>query len=150
MHLLHTASAIWRGSANDWYFLPFLLFSVAITLIARYWRFFAQWLNGIRGRHWALVQAVIDVVSVVKQTEQTRYGERTIGYLAMLTYFYRNPDLQSGDYSRMFDEEDEAKAWADSMKGCNVMVHVDPRDPTHSALRKVEIDAATFPTRSTS
>jgi len=93
-----------------------------------------------------MVEAVIDVVSVVEQTEPSRYGgERTIGYLATLTYFYRNPDLQTGDYCRMFDDEDEAKGWADSMKSCTVMVHVDPRDPSRSALREVELKAATFP-----
>jgi hypothetical protein len=35
-----------------------------VSLAARYWRFFAQWLNGIRGRDWASVSAVVDIVSV--------------------------------------------------------------------------------------
>ena len=85
------------------------------------------------------VSAVIEVVTVTKQTEQGRYGERVIGYLATLTYFYRNPELQMGEYSQMFNGEEEARNWMASYKGRSVMVHVDPRDPTHSVLRKEEL-----------
>lgn len=145
MNLILAASVIWRGSVYDWYFLPILLILATAGVAARYWRFFVQWLKGVRGKEWTLFPAVIDVVSVVVQTEQTRAGERIVGYLATLDYFYRNPDLQVGEYCRMFDAEDEAKAWADSLKGWNVMVHVDPRDPTRSALREDEVDAATPP-----
>lgn len=136
---LQIASIIIRGSINDWYAIPILLATVVISLTARYWRFFTQWLDGIRGRDWTSVSAVIDVVSVVPQTQQTRYGERIVGYLATLTYFYRNPELQMGEYSRMFDVEEDAQAWAASYKGRTVMVHVDPRDPSHSVLRKEEL-----------
>ena|ERR1039457_3892728 len=135
------ASIIMRGSIYDWYAFPLILAFVIITLAARYWRFFAQWLDGIRGRDWTQASAVIDVLSVVEQTEQGRYGEYVVGYLATLTYFYRNLELQSGEYSRMFDADDEedAKAWAASYKGSTVMVHVDSRDPSHSVLRKEEL-----------
>jgi hypothetical protein len=133
------AGIIARGPTSDWLGITIFLAIIAISIMARYWRFFVQWLNGIRGRDWAMVSAVIDVVTVVKQTEQTRYGERIIGYLATLTYFYQNPELQTGDYSRMIDEEDDAKAWAESYKGRTVMVHVDPRDPSNSVLRKEEL-----------
>jgi hypothetical protein len=112
---------------------------VAVTSAARYWRFFVQWLEGIRGLHWAATSALIDVVSVVEQKAQGRYEEYVVGYLATLTYFYRNPELQTGDYSRMFNEEADAQAWAASYKGRNVMVHVDPRDPSNSVLRKEEL-----------
>jgi hypothetical protein len=133
------ASILIRGTIYDWYNLPFLLAIVAVSFAARYWRFFAQWLDGIRGRDWTSISAAIDVVSIVVQTEQGRYGERVIGYLATLTYFYRNPELQMGEYCRMFDQEAEAQDWAASYKGRAVMVHVDPRDPSHSVLRKEEL-----------
>jgi hypothetical protein len=145
MNPMLAASVIWRDFAYDWYFLPILLFLATAGVAARYWRFFVQWLNGVRGKEWTLFPAVIDVVSVVVQTEQTRGGEHIIGYLATLDYFYRNPDLQVGEYCRMFDIEDKAKAWADSLKGRNVMVHVDPGDPSHSVLREDDLDAATPP-----
>jgi hypothetical protein len=133
------ASIIFRGSINDWYLFPILIASMVVAFGARYWRFFTQWIKGIRGRDWASVSAVVDVVSVVVQTEHTRAGERIVGYLATLTYFYRNPELQMGEYSRMFDEEEGAQSWADSYKGRAVTVHVDPRDPTNSVLRKEEL-----------
>jgi hypothetical protein len=134
------ACIILRGSIYDWYAIPFILAVAAVGIAARYWRFFVQWLNGIRGRDWAPVSVVIDVVSVIEQTEQNRYGdEYIVGYLATLTYFYRYPELQMGEYSRMFDDEQDAQAWAASYKGRAVMVHVDPRDPSHSVLRKEEL-----------
>jgi hypothetical protein len=112
---------------------------VAISIAARYWRFFVQWLEGLRGGEWPPVSAIVDVVSVVEQTEQGRYGERVVGYVATLTYFYRNPELQMGEYSRMFGKLTEAQEWADSYKGRTIMVHVDPRDPTRSVMRKEEL-----------
>jgi hypothetical protein len=127
-----------RTGVFDWYSLPIFLIIVVSSIAARYWRLFVQWLSGIRGHDWATASAVIDVVSVVPQIEQTRYGERTVGYLATLTYFYRNPELQMSDYCRMFNDETEAQAWATSYKGRNIMVHVDPSDPSRSVLRKEE------------
>jgi hypothetical protein len=107
------------------------------------WRLFTQRLSGIHGCNWAAVSAVVDVVSVVKQMQDTAYGTTLIlGYLATLTYFYRNPELQTGDYSRMFDDEADAQAWVASYKGRTIMVHVDPRDPSHSVLRKEELSVS--------
>jgi hypothetical protein len=126
-------------SPYDWHIIAIAVALVAVTSAARYWRFFVQWLEGIRGLHWAATSALIDVVSVVEQKAQGRYEEYVVGYLATLTYFYRNPELQTGDYSRMFNEEADAQAWAASYKGRNVMVHVDPRDPSNSVLRKEEL-----------
>jgi hypothetical protein len=128
-----------REPIDNWIEGSIFLAVMIIAFASRYWRFLIQWLDGIRGRDWAMVSAVIDIVSVVEQTEQTRYGERTIGYLGTLTYFYRNPELQTGDYSRMFGEEAEAEAWTASYKRRNIMVHVDPRDPSRSVLRKEEL-----------
>jgi hypothetical protein len=121
--------------------IGFAVFAIMLAggIAARYWRFFLQWLNGIRGQDWATTSAVVDVVSVVAEKVQTRSGERIVGYLATLTYFYRNPELQMGEFSHMLDTEAEAQEWAASYKGRNVTVHVDPRDPTHSVLRKEEL-----------
>ena len=127
------------GTIHHYFSLLLFLAAMVIGFVSRYWRLFTQWLSGIRGRDWAAVSAVIEVVSVVVQTENTRSGERVLGYLATLTYFYRNPELQMGEYSRMFGQESEAQAWAVSYKGRNVMVGVDPRDPTRSVLRKEDL-----------
>jgi len=143
---LPIASLIILSSIPDRYVVPinlarlgiFFLIVVA-SIVARYWRFFTQWLSGIRGRDWTSVSALIDITTVLKQTEQGRGGEGVVGYLATLTYFYRNPELQTGDYCRMFAEETDAQDWAASYKGKTVMVHIDPRDPSHSVLRKEEL-----------
>lgn len=92
-------------------------------------------LKGDDGRNWPTVSAKIDVVSVSRQEEHHRTGAVT-SYLATLTYFYRNPDLQTGDYCRIFGEyeEDAAQAWAANYKGSEVMVHVDPHDGSRSVL----------------
>jgi len=133
------ANIITRGSVSDWYIFPFFLTIIVGTFAVRYWPLFVQRLNGIRGRDWPTISAIVDVVSVVKQTEQARYGERTIGYLATLTYFYRNPELQVGEHSRIFVEEADAQSWAASYKDSAIMVHLDPRDPSRSVLRKEEL-----------
>jgi hypothetical protein len=136
---LELASIIIRGSIPNWYWIPIFVAVLGMSITAPYWRLFAQWLRGIRVRDWTPVSAVIDVVTVVEQTEQGRYGKRTIGYIATLTYVYRNPEPQTGDYIRLFDEETDARDWAASYRGETVMVHVDPRDPSHSVLRKEEL-----------
>lgn len=132
------ATILLRGSANDWWAFPFLATFVGVSLAATYWRFFIQRLKGIRAREWQSISALIDIVSVAKQVEQTGKGE-IITYLASLTYFYRNHDLQTGDFCRLFDDETEAQAWADSYKGKSVLVHIDPRDPSNSVLRKEDL-----------
>ena len=116
-----------------------LLAMVVAVVMVRYGKSWSQRLSGIRGRDWPTVSALVDLVTVVEQTGDAGHGERTIGYLATLTYFYRNPELQTGDYCRMFSTKEEGDRWAASFKGRNVMVHVDPRDPSHSVLRAEEL-----------
>jgi hypothetical protein len=129
---------ILRGTADDWYVFPYLLAFVAVAYAALYRRSFVQWLAGIRGRDWPAVSATIDIISVVEQLDERG---RLFAYLATLTYFYRNPELQTGDYIRSFDadQEADAQAWAASYKGSTVRVHIDPRDPTRSVLRKEDL-----------
>ncbi len=106
-----------------------------------YWQFLAQWLNGVRGRNWPAVSAVIDLTGVQKRVLSTGKGD-IVTFVALLTYVYSNPDLQTGDFDKSFDVEEEAQAWANSYKGCTVTVHVDPRDPSRSVLRQEDLDAA--------
>jgi hypothetical protein len=63
----------------------------------------------------------------------------------LLTYVYRNPELQTGDYDKECYSEDEARAWAESVKGSTVMVHVDPKDPANSVLRAEDLENAISP-----
>jgi hypothetical protein len=121
-----------------------LIFFVAVAIgsTASSWQFIAQRWSGIRGRNWPTVSALIDLVSVQRREEYGGRGGPIITWVALLTYVYRNPDLQTGDYDRSFSDEDEAKDWANSLKGCTVTVHVDPKDPSKSVLRKEDLDNA--------
>lgn len=136
--VVHFASFV-RGSIHDWYALPFIAAAGILSVAAPQWRFLIQWLHGISGDDWPKVSAIIDIVSVVEQ--RGGKANEVLGYLSTLTYFYRNPELQTGEYSRMFQpgEEEDAKAWTASYKGSTVLVHVDPRDPSRSVLRKQEL-----------
>jgi hypothetical protein len=125
---------------------PVYLFTVVMGGIvlasASSWQFFVQRVKGIRGRNWPTVSAVIDLASVQRRVEPGGKGPPIITWVVLLTYAYRNPDLQTGDYDRSFNDEGEARDWADSCKGRTVTVHVDPKDPTNSVLRKEELEAA--------
>jgi len=128
-----------RDSAPGWAFLLIALTTIVLSTLSRYRRLIAQWFRGLGSRNWPSVTALIDLANVTPQTEQTRSGERTVCYIATLTYFYRNPDLQVGDFTRIFNDEAAAQAWAESYKGSTVKVHIDPRDPTRSTLRKEDL-----------
>ena len=123
-----------------WMYLGAILFVLVATFSYR-WRFVAQRLEEFRGKDWPTISASIDNVTVIEQIDNTGKGPPIITYLATLTYFYRNPDLQVGDYSREFggDEREWAEDWTKSFKGKTVMVHVDPKDPTRSVLTKEEV-----------
>jgi hypothetical protein len=138
-----TAFLAYSGSYNGpiWPIIVIGLIPGAAIVAGLYWQFFVQWLNGVRGRNWPTVSAVIDLVSVQKRVESTGKGD-IVTYVALLTYVYRNPELQTGDYDKSFDEEGEAQAWANSFKGCTLMVRVDPKDPSKSVLRKEDLDNA--------
>ena len=111
------------------------LFVGAVTLVGICWQLLNTWRERTLGRNWPTVSAVIDVVSVANVTDDARYPS----YLATLTYVYRNSDQQIGEYSRKFGNKDDAQDWANSYKGETVKIHVDPRDPLRSVLRKEDL-----------
>lgn len=130
-----------RGSAS-WEFWVVIVVGSIIAASASSWQFWAQRMKGIQGRNWPTVSAVIDLASVQKRVESGGKGPPIITWVVLLTYAYKNPELQTGDYDREFGNEAEARDWADACKGLTVTVHVDPKDPANSVLRKEELDAA--------
>jgi len=122
-----------------------ILFSLAVVVlifVAVCWGIIEEWIERTRGRNWPTVSAVIDIVSVAHIEDDSLSPKADLddsSYKATLTYTYNNPEQQVGDYSRDFANEDDAKAWANSFKGETVKVHVDPRDPAHSLLRKEDL-----------
>ena len=95
---------------------------------------------GVEGRNWPAIDATIDVVCVVEVLSR----EETIGYDATLTYFYRNPDLQVGEYVRPFPLKAAAENWVEQFKSRHVMVHVNPKKPAESVLLEDDLLAITI------
>jgi len=122
--------------------LIFSLAAGAVIFVAICRGIVEDWIERTRGRNWPTVSGVIDIVSVALIPDDTpgmrAYPDLSY-YKATLTYTYNDPEQQMGDYSRDFGNEADAKAWANSYKGSTVMVHVDPRDPTCSVLRKEDL-----------
>lgn len=107
------------------------------------WRYSARRAKEGRARKWPAVSAVIDIAVVDKEWVPDGRGNRGFyEYLVMLTYAYHNPDLQTGDFTRRFDNEVDANDWADACRGRTVTVHLDPRDPANSVLRTEDLDTA--------
>ena len=115
----------------------------AVTLVVICRQSLDTWLHRIRSHNWPTVSAVIDIASVAFMEDDDplpgKAGSNHHYYLATLTYVWRNPELQMGEYRRSFANEDDAMAWANSYKGETVTIHVDPRDPTRSVLRQEDL-----------
>ncbi|HVU45493.1 MAG TPA: DUF3592 domain-containing protein [Terracidiphilus sp.] len=114
-----------------------LLLFGAITLlivsVTRRMRHFAK----VRSS-WNPVSAVIEVVFVTDHS----LGEKRPLFLCRLTYFYRNPDLQTGDYTdhtRRFLSKGDASRWGAQFKGRTVTVRVNPASPADSILLQEDI-----------
>jgi hypothetical protein len=141
--VLHLVSSILMhsggGPVTGFEIILFSLAAGVVILVAICWGIVEDWIKRARGRNWPTVSAVIDVVSVAFIEDDIPSPKADLDdsyYKATLTYFYRNPERQTGDYSRRFGDKDEAQAWANSYKGSTVVVHVDPRDPARSVLRE--------------
>jgi hypothetical protein len=122
-----------------------VLFSVVVAaglLVSICWGLVEEWIERTRLRDWPAVPAIIDAVGVTF-VESKGISSLAVhywpSYRATITYSYRNPERQTGSYSRSFGNEDDAKAWANSYKGETVKVHVDPHDPTRSMLSEKDL-----------
>jgi hypothetical protein len=87
-------------------------------------------------RGWLAVSAVIDVVSVAEHLDSD--GKKY--YLATLTYFYRLPDLEMGDYQREFPLKATAQNWVKQFKGHHVIAHVNPKNVTESFVVESDLE----------
>ncbi len=140
-----TACIFMRGGGSPVTRFEIILFLLVVgvgLVVSICWGAVEDWIEHTRGRSWPTVSAVIDTVSITlveSRLPSTLAVHNRPHYLAKLTYTYRNPEQQTGDYGRTFANEDDAKAWANSYKGETVKVHVDPRDPTRSVLRKEDL-----------
>ncbi len=128
------------GQVSGFEVKMFLLVAGGGILGAVCWGTVEEWIDRSHARKWPTVSAVIEIVSVAFiQDNAPRYALDSSHYEATLTYVYRYPEEQMGDYSRSFSKKEDAEAWANSYKGETVKVHVDPRDPTRSVLREEDL-----------
>jgi len=119
--------------------LPFAL--LVIGFVTRNTRWLKRKIASSAARDWPTVSATIEVVSAVEQIRESRYGDtETTGYVATLSYFYRNPELQMGEYSRNFPLRTSAQRWAEQFKGRQVLVRVNPKDPADSVLLDADLE----------
>lgn len=90
--------------------------------------------------NWPTITATIEVPAVVEHS--TPEAKRR--FVVALEYFYRNPELQLGEYKRNFPSKEQAKAWAAQFKGRTVPVHVNPNDPADSVLLASDLAGSDF------
>jgi hypothetical protein len=90
--------------------------------------------------NWPTVTATIDVAAVLKNITPEAKDRLAVS----LTYFYRNPELQMGEYRRPFATKEQAKQWAAQFKGRAVPVHVNPDDLTDSVLLESDLAGSEF------
>jgi hypothetical protein len=118
--------------ANPWLYWPVI--AAVLGIVARWWRksrrlakkrFVSRAAQG-----WLTVSAAIDVVSVAEHVDSD--GKKY--FLAALTYFYKRPNLEMGDYQREFTQKAVAQEWVKQFKNRHVMVHVNPKNPADSIL----------------
>jgi hypothetical protein len=132
-HLLHAfGTTLWHDFGYT--ITTVLAAAAAIVHYSRRWRLRFKRTSA---HSWPAMSATIDIVSVAPILAER--GEPA-AYKACLTYFYRNPDLQLGDYERVFALNEEARLWCTQFKGRQVTVHVNPSDPADSVLLPEEIE----------
>jgi hypothetical protein len=132
-HAHHLLDAIFRLLKRPDYF--WLIIAAVGGMIAPWFRKWHRQAKARSVRDWLTVIASIDVVSAAE-----RRDDKKCYYAAVLTYFYRRPDLQMGEYEREFSSKTAAKQWADQFKGRSVMVHVNPADPADSVLLDSDLE----------
>jgi hypothetical protein len=134
----------WLGLASKLVKQPLVLVIAGLAL----W-YAANYVNRLRekrlqrrrqreARNWPVVTATIDVAAVV----QHYVSESKQRYTAALNYFYRNPELQVGEYRRSFATKEQAKQWGALFKGRTVPVHINPRAPADSVLMDEDVDGS--------
>jgi len=108
---------------------------VLLYVVNRWWTKRKKQERARAAPNWPTVTATIEVPAVVQQvTPETSHQ-----FVASLTYFYRNPELQMGEYRRSFATKEQAKQWSAQFKGRTVLVHVNPSDATESVLLERDI-----------
>ncbi len=114
---------------------------IAIAVAARHWWKMRQERQRKRAAvNWPTITATIEVPAVVQHVAAKDKHPNIVA----LQYFYRNPELQMGEFRRSFATKEQAKQWGAQFKGRTVPVHVNPNDPTDSELLESDIAGSDF------
>jgi hypothetical protein len=120
---------------------PVVVAAVVIFAAVRHWWKRRKSRARLRAApNWPTVTAMIDVAAVLKNITPEAKDRLAVS----LTYFYRNPELQMGEYRRPFATKEQAKQWAAQFKGRAVPVHVNPDDLTDSVLLESDLAGSEF------
>ena len=133
-HILHILGRCFQSGL----FIPVLV--TAMGFITSGWKTWRRRIGTGAARNWPTITASVDVASVVERVAEGRSEGRIKDFVGTLTYFYRNPELQMGEYERVFPLRAAAQQWAQQFKGRQVLVHINPRDPADSVLLKADLE----------
>ena len=103
---------------------------VVFAIVRHWWKIRRERARKKAALNWPTITATIEIPTVTTPLTPEAKGHN----VATLTYFYRNPELQMGEYRRTFPSKERAKAWAAQFKGRTVPVHINPDDLTDSVL----------------
>jgi hypothetical protein len=134
-HFLHILDRLLRMHG---FLMPFVLLLIGVVM--RSGRKLLRRITSGHERDWPTTSAKIEIVSVAEQIREGRYSTETTGYLATLSYFYRDPELQMGEYTRQFPLQAPAQHWAEQFKDRQVVVHLNPKDRTDSVLLTADLE----------
>ncbi len=87
-----------------------LLIAGTIILVAVCRGIVEEWIERTHGRYWPTVSALIGYVSVAFVEDNfAMYAMDSSYYKVTLTYVYRYPEEQTGDYSRRFGRHQKGR-----------------------------------------
>jgi len=119
-----------------------LLFAFVGGVLSRWRRKAKRARKGKTGTYWPTLAATVEVATVAKRVD----ADKKPCWVVTLSYFYRQPELQMGEYEREFPVESEARQWASQFKNRLVTVRVNPAKNSESVLLDSDLEGMTVPT----
>jgi hypothetical protein len=117
------------GSGLHPWFIAAVVASIAFTMIRSVWKKAAEEKLQAQATAWPTTRARIVAAQVIKVPGNEN---KDVSWRGLVTYSYIGRETQIGEFDYVFDDEQVADAWAESLKGETVTVHVDPLDETQS------------------
>lgn len=94
-----------------------------------------------KARRWPVFYATVQVAIVAESNPTSKVKS----YKGWLTYFYKNPEMQMGELEKYFRSKARAQHWVEQFRGRQVVVHVNPEDPSDSMLLESDLEGLAAP-----